>query len=382
MNQPSLSLACENCQGETVLKKNKLLSLKSSPQCKTCHHDLLPYFTQPFSSLSADVFIHNLDRQMLDSLQRLPGIDTVLRSLLRHSIELSMRLAHQGNFIKASATQLKSLYEKLEYAARILDIPVLPELYVVQDARANAYTFGVEKCSIAISSGLLDLMSDEEIISVLAHELGHIKANHVLYKTASRLMVTLADNIAQKTFGLGGIVLYPLQIALLRWDRASELSSDRASLLVVKNPLVVLRSLMKMAGGTAAMAKELNIDAFIEQAEGYEKTQDEGPLGKYIAVMSNMFNTHPFPIWRAKEIIEWVYSGDYFRIMQGKYLKTPRLDARQCHRCGAQLEAVNAPCIKCAGDKNDPKGSYGESIDKAWGNLRSWYDKNFNLPKD
>lgn len=372
MSEPSLILACPHCKSETTFKKKKLLTLKASPLCKSCESVLLPYFSQPLLSLSPDAFIHDLDRQMLSALRKIPGVDSVLRSLLRHSLELSMRLHHQGNFIKASDTQLKSLYEKLKYAAHMLDIATLPELYVVQDARANAYTFGVEKTSIALSSGLLDLLTDDEVLSVIAHELGHIKAHHVLYKTASRVLLTLADNIAQKTFGLGGLVLYPIQLALLRWDRASELSSDRASLLVVKNPMVVLRSLMKMAGGAVALSKELNIDAFIEQAESYEKTQDEGPLGKYIAVMNSMFNTHPFPIWRAKEIIEWVYSGDYFSILQGEFIRAERLRASVCGRCSAE------PCT-CTPDDKSP---YNETIDKAWGSLKTWYDKNFNLPDD
>src|SRR5205823_5750187 len=99
---------------------------------------------------------------------------------------------------------------------------------------------------------------------------------------------TLADSIAQKTLGLGGIVLMPIKIALLRWDRASELSSDRAALLVVKNPTILLTTLMKLAGGSESLNRELNIQAFIDQAENYEKTQDEGPLGSYIAIMNSM----------------------------------------------------------------------------------------------
>lgn len=364
MTQSSLRLSCPHCKTKNLVQRNKALALKASPVCKNCNNELLTFFSKPLSSIMPDAFIHDLDRQMLVALRKIPGVDGVLRSLLRHSLELSMRLHHQGNFIKASDTQLKSLYEKLRYAAYMLDINELPELYVVQDARTNAYTFGVEKCSIAISSGLLELMSDDEIISVLAHELGHIKANHVLYKTASRLLLALADNIAQKTFGLGGLMLYPMQLALLRWDRASELSSDRASLLVVKNPMTVLRALMKMAGGATTIAKELNLDAFIEQAEGYDKTQDEGPLGKYIAVMNSMFTTHPFPIWRAKEIIEWVHSGDYFKILQGDFQRKQRLSDGN------------------ADDKKDTKANYQETIDKALGNIKSWYDKNFNLPDD
>lgn len=373
------SLVCDNCRLENTFKKADLLNIFQAPRCSQCQHELLPHFNGPLAGLDAEVFIHELDRQMLASLKKIPGIDSVLRSILRHSIELSMRLHHQGNFVQASPKQLKSIFQKLSNAAHILDIHELPELYVVQDARINAYTFGVQKCSIAISSGCLELLSDEEISCVLAHELGHIKARHVLYKTASRILATLADSIAQKTLGIGGLMLYPLQIALLRWDRASELSSDRAALLVVKNPMVVLNTLMKLAGGSPSLQDELNIKAFIEQAENYEKTQEEGPLGKYIAVMNSMFNTHPFPIWRAKEIIDWVHSGEYFKVLSGQYHKVQKLQA-SCPHCGFQLTNDQAICPHCQ-TKNEA-GPYIEKIDKAWDNLKSWYDKNFNLPKD
>lgn len=352
----SQNIACPACEKKTSFKNADLLDLKSAPHCSFCESALLYYFDHPFTDLSPEAFTHKLDHQMLEALKKIPGIDTVLRTVLRHSFELSMRLHHQGNYIQVSKKQLKSLHKQLEEAARILDINELPELYVVQDARANAYTFGVEKCAIAISSGCLDLMNKAELSCVLAHELGHIKAHHVLYKTAARVFSSLADSIAQKTLGLGGIVLMPIKMALLRWDRASELSSDRASLLVVKNPTVLLTTLMKLAGGSETLNKELNMQAFIDQAANYERTQDEGPLGTYIAIMNSMFNTHPFPIWRAREIIDWVNSGDYLALLQGNYKLSKKLV------------------------DNHTSGDLGNKIDKTFKDLRSWWGKNLNLP--
>lgn len=379
MAPANFSVDCPSCGVKNSIKKKQILDLKESPACKVCNASLLPHVDAPFTDLSPSAFIHNLDRQMLEALKKIPGVDSVLRALLRHSVELAMRLHHQANFVKASKKQAKGLYTKLSYAASVLDIPELPELYVVQDARVNAYTFGVEKCSIAISAGALELLTDDEITYVLAHELGHIKAHHVLYKTASRLLLTLADSIAQKTFGLSGLVLYPIQVALLRWDRASELSSDRAGLLVVKNPMTVLSALMKLAGGSTVLQHELNIDAFIEQASRFEETQDEGPLGKYIAVMSSIFQTHPFPIWRAKEILNWVENGAYVKILRGDYQKLSRIGAT-CRVCGEETKGSSTMCPTCSAEEK-PK-PYTEHIDKAIGGLRSWYDRNFNASDD
>lgn len=350
MSDHCIEIRCPNCHYSHSLKDDEWQNFdaKASHKCSSCDFDLFLFLSKPFLDLLPHHFVHKLDRQMLDALKRIPGIDSVLRTLLRHSLELSMRLHHQGSFLKVSKKQFNSLHQKLELAADTLGISPLPDLYVVQDARINAYTFGVEKCSIAISSEACDLLSDEEVLSILAHELGHIKAEHVLYKTASRLLASMADSIAQKTLGLGGLMLYPIRIALLRWDRASELSSDRASLMVVKNPRIVLTTLMKLAGGSQALLKELNLDAFIEQAESFEDLQEEGPLGKYIALMSDIFKTHPMPIWRARELLNWVRSGEYFELLQGRY---------------------PAPSQETV-----PR----EGIDKALKDIRSWYDKNFN----
>jgi Zn-dependent protease with chaperone function len=354
--QSYLSLSCKSCKKKSRLKKSSLLSLNASPSCSECQELLLPYFDKPFKGLSHVAFVHPLDRQMLEALRKFPGIDSLLKYLLSQSFELSMRLYHQGNFISVSKKQAKSLHDKLEKAVKILDLAFLPEFFLVQDSRANAYTFGVEKCAIAISSGCLDLLSDDEILCVIAHEVGHIKADHVLYKTASRILSSVAESIAQKTFGLGGMLFYPLRLALLRWDRVSELSSDRAALLVVKNPQIILSTLMKLAGGSEKVIKELNISSFIEQASAYEATKEEGILGSYISILNSAFTTHPFPIWRAQEIIQWLENGDYLSILSGDF---------------ATGDSKSNNSIK----NND--NNISNTIDRNLSNLKSWYDKNF-----
>lgn len=349
--------------------------MSSSLSCTHCGDALLQHFDEPLTGLVPDAFVHPLDHQMLSALRRIPGIDSVLKTLLKHSFELSMRLHHQGNFVQVSKKQFKSLNKLAEHAASHLDLNFMPELFVVPEARANAYTFGVEKCAVAISSGCLELMSDQEILAVLAHEFGHIKAHHVLYKTATRILSSMAESIAQKTLGIGGLMLYPLHIALLRWDRASELSSDRAALLVVKNPQVMLNTLMKLAGGTAR-TKELNINAFIEQAESYEKTQEEGPLGKYIAVMNSMFSTHPFPIWRAREIIDWVKSGEFVEILQGDFHNKKSLSAKTCKKCDESYEGKGSFCPNCSEHEKSP--NEGSELDKTIKNFQRWLKDNLN----
>lgn len=391
----SVEFTCGECGAVNRLPRARVLHLKSSPLCGKCDKPLLRAYDRSFDDLDPASYIHPLDKETLDALKRIPGVSTLLRSLIRHSFELATRLHHHANFVRVSDTQLPSLRQKFEHAGRCLGIKQLPELYVYQDPTPNAYTFGVDKYFVAVSTGCLELLDDDEILCILAHELGHVHADHVLYKSAARVFGSVASTIIQATMGLGTLVVYPIQLALLRWDRASELSSDRAALLVVKNPHVVMRTLMKVAGGNRRHANELSIDAFIEQADTFGKMQDEGPLGRYIAVFQTLFRSHPFPIWRTKEVIDWVTTGNYLEILDGDYrvralvatracptcAKENKIDALVCHSCGAQLvdeptaEEGRKAAAEATGDQPDP-------IQKAWRDVQGWYKRNFTVPDE
>ena len=94
--------------------------------------------------------------------------------------------------------------------------------------------------------------------AVIAHELGHLKCDHGVWLTIANL---LASGTLSVLPGLSGAV----EESLLRWLRAAELTCDRAALLVAQDSRVVVSALMKLAGGSPTLSKELNIDAFLEQ---------------------------------------------------------------------------------------------------------------------
>jgi Zn-dependent protease with chaperone function len=78
-------------------------------------------------------------------------------------------------------------------------------------------------------------------------------ANH-----GSRVLALLAVAVP-----LAGLPLMAIYLALLEWSRAAELTADRASAIVTGEPLVLCRTLMRIAGGPV---KDLDLDAFIRQA--------------------------------------------------------------------------------------------------------------------
>jgi Zn-dependent protease with chaperone function len=387
----AIEFTCGECGAPNRLPRERVLNLKQSPLCGKCDTPLFRAYDRYFDDLDPGSYIHPLDHETLEALKRIPGISTMLRSLIRHSFELATRLHHHANFLRVGPQQLPSLWEKFEHAGQSLGIKQLPELYVYQDPVPNAYTFGVDRYFVAVSTGCLELLDDDELLCILAHELGHVHADHVLYKSAARVFGSVASTIVSATFGVGSLVVYPIQLALLRWDRASELSSDRAALLVVKNPHTVIRTLMKVAGGSRRLSGELTIDAFIEQADEFGKLQDEGPLGRYIAIFQTLFRSHPFPIWRAKEVLDWVTTGNFLEILDGDYKtrslvatkpcascgKDVKVDAVVCHHCGA---AVSAEAKKEEAERGpDPDDDDVDPVTRTWGQVRRWYKRNFTM---
>jgi Zn-dependent protease with chaperone function len=177
----------------------------------------------------------------------------------------------------------------------------------------------MEKHVIVLHSSLIERLTDEEILAVIAHEVGHIHAEHVLYLTAARLFEVIM-NIGVSAIPGGELAKFILNAtvssALMAWARRAELSCDRAALLVVQDPHVIGRVMMKLAGGS--FASKLDYDQFLEQGKEFKKHCDDNYLDNFWANIINAGQTHPFPVWRVSEIFKWVDSGEYDNLMKTK----------------------------------------------------------------
>ena len=114
--------------------------------------------------------------------------------------------------------QLPDLYSAFEeiFDELGMDESIRPECFLQMNPIPNAYTVGNTKTYIVLHSGIVELLSRDELKSVIAHECGHIICKHVLYHS-------LARNIANLGLGFLGIgaLVEPVKLALLYWDRCS-----------------------------------------------------------------------------------------------------------------------------------------------------------------
>jgi Zn-dependent protease with chaperone function len=276
-----------------------------------------------FADLAPEAYIHPLDSQALAALRAIPGVDTVLKKVIELTGESYMRVMANANTVKVGPTQYSDLDTKLDVVCCTLGVPK-PDLYVtVSDPifgtglGFNAMTTGVERPLIVGYSTLLERLDDREILAVLAHEVGHIHANHLLYTTAANLLaiateVLLASNPITATFGT--IVNWTVRVALINWYQKAELSCDRAALLVVQDPTVITSALLKLAGGLMA-GRTVNHEAFVEQAREFDKKYEERMVDKFWTIIAASGRTHPFPVWRVAEMLKWVESGEYEAVL-------------------------------------------------------------------
>jgi Zn-dependent protease with chaperone function len=267
--------------------------------------------------LRADDFRHPLDLQATTALKQLPGFDIAIRSLLGSLAEQFFYLNNISSSILVSKKQLPDLYKLLLEACQILDIEP-PQLYIQQNPVPNAYTFAMrgKQPFMVLHTSLIEMLTPEEVQAVIAHELGHLKCEHGVYLTLVNIMVLAAGLLP----AWGTILAQSLQTQMLEWVRCAEFSCDRAALLAIQDPKVVMSTLMKLTGGSPKLAAQLNLEAFIEQAKAYDLAS-ETEWGEVLKATQTQQLTHPLPVLRAREIDRWANSQEYDRLLKKRKLR-------------------------------------------------------------
>ena len=264
------------------------------------------------TGISSRAYEHPADRSALVALRKLSGFDTLLKRLFGLFNERAFRLTYLAGSVRVSERQFPHIHEMVRDGAYILDLPDVPECYVMQTPIVNAMALGRDKPFIVINTGMVELLDAEELRAVIGHELGHILSGHAVYRTMLLILLRLA---ARAAFLPIALALTAIIWGLEEWFRKSELSCDRAGLLAGQDLDASRRVLMKLAGG--AQLSELNPDAFREQAHEYDAVPDL--RDSILKILQLQGTTHPFAVVRFAELDYWATHGEYERILGGDY---------------------------------------------------------------
>lgn len=220
-----------------------------------------------------------------------------------------MALASHGArpVTKASAPQLVGMVEEL---SRRADLP-MPAVYVIDSPQPNAFATGrsPDKAAVAATTGIIEMLSYQELAGVMAHELAHIKNRDTLIMTVSATIAGAISMLANfsiffrgsrnNAVGLVGtllaVFLAPMAAALIQMliSRTREYSADRLGGEICGNPHWLADALGKISG----MAARIEMPS-----------AEKNPASAHLFIvnplngqrMDNLFSTHP----RAENRIE------------------------------------------------------------------------------
>lgn len=283
-------------------------------------------------------FIHPEDAEALDTLESIPGFPMLVKKFLSMGLEPYMYGMNMASNIRLSPSQLPEIYRHLPPICERMGIEE-PEFYLEMNPAPNAYTFGDTQVFITVTSGLLEMMSDNELDAVLAHECGHIACHHVLYHSIATYLLMGADAL-----GIFGVLTAPVKLALLYWSRKSELSCDRAAALVV-DPDSVISVMARLAGGPMSLTGKINMEEWARQADKYDEIRNSGLWNKTLQMCAVAGQDHPFTAVRVREVLKWMETEQYRTACRNLAATLCPVCRRPisgdwlfCEHCGAKLK--------------------------------------------
>tara|TARA_B100001123_G_scaffold276256_1_gene307311 strand:+ start:716 stop:1846 length:1131 start_codon:yes stop_codon:yes gene_type:complete len=190
--------------------------------------------------------------------------------------------------LRLSAEMTPGLYEVLEQVCHRLQIVptnVLAFVYASPEIQATCYSGDTRDCLVTLTSGLIRLMSKQELAFVIGHELGHFLLGH------GRRENTIDGSIE----------------GILR-QRSGEISADRVGMLACSSSEAAFRALIKTSSGLEASHLRFDLSAYLEQLRGAAKSSSQ--------VFSE--STHPPLTMRCRAMLWFEMSDEYAQISGGR----------------------------------------------------------------
>ena len=128
---------------------------------------IAPHERVKLTDISSRSWEHPADRAALRSLEAIPGFAEVIRKIVALFGERGLRLFFQANAVRVTENQYGWVYDLHRGVVDTLDLGWEPELYISQTPFVNAGALGVDKPFVLINSGAVDVLTPEELETVL-----------------------------------------------------------------------------------------------------------------------------------------------------------------------------------------------------------------------
>lgn len=233
-------------------------------------------------------------------------IGAIAMNFFSYFFSEKMALAASGA-VRLSETQNSQIFWRLapmvQQLCQRMALP-MPKLWIIDQAEPNAFATGRNPAhsSVAVTRGLLELMTDQEIEGVLGHELTHVKNHDILTSSVAATIAAAITWMAQMAFWFGGrrndddeggspfagilmMILAPLAAGMIQMaiSRTREYSADAGSAQSTGSP----RGLISALGKLETYSKRIPMEVPNSMSHMYIIQPFSG------ASMSRLFSTHP-----------------------------------------------------------------------------------------
>jgi heat shock protein HtpX len=188
----------------------------------------------------------------------------------------SDRIALRASGAKpVSEQEAPRLYQMVRDLTTRAGLP-MPKLYVIPQEQPNAFATGrnPSHAAVAVTQGILKLLSEDELRGVLAHELGHVRNRDILITSVASAIGTAITYIAYMLLWFGGddesplglvaslalVLLAPIAATIIQLaiSRQREYSADATGAEICGNPESLASALLRLEEGSQAIPMQVN----------------------------------------------------------------------------------------------------------------------------
>lgn len=267
---------------------------------------------------------HPFDQKALTSLNKMPGLALLMKKVNEYGIDRLLRMQIMGGEFRVTPRNFPKLHDAFLETCQIIDFSPQPELYLYRGTGyISSYAVGVEKPIVGVNLEAMEWYSPDELLFAFGYEVSRIKGGYVAYQQIANVMPLLKTIINSTTLGLGGLATSGLEVALYNWMIMSKFTGDRAGLLACQDVDIAITALMKLGG---LPGDYLNADTIADfQAQAREFTNiNLDKLDQITKIFSFMEYQFPWAVMRAAELLKWIDSGEYEKLIQGENSAQPQ----------------------------------------------------------
>lgn len=214
------------------------------------------------------------------------------------SDKIVLRMYRATEVGRADAPELHDMVDRLRQRAKL----PMPRLYVIPSNQPNAFATGrnPDHSAVAVTNGIVRMLSKDELEGVIAHELAHVKHRDILTSSIAATVAAAITLLARFALFFGGgrdrgnalsallmLILAPIAAMLIQMaiSRAREYAADRGGAEICGNPRSLASALQRLEEG----ARRVPMEANPSTAHMFIVNPFSGAMGG----IRHLFSTHP-----------------------------------------------------------------------------------------